>query len=46
MNAKEQKAAVKAFADKWKGKGYEKGETHSFWIELLGRTKELVFPMQ
>ena len=35
MKESEQKAAAKAFAEKWKGKGYEKGETHSFWIELL-----------
>ena len=35
MKESEQKAAARAFADKWKGKGYEKGETHSFWIELL-----------
>ncbi len=25
--------AAKKFAEKWKGRGYEKGETHSFWIE-------------
>ena len=35
MKESEQKAAAKVFADKWKGKGYEKGETQSFWIELL-----------
>lgn len=23
------------FAQKWEGRGYEKGETHSFWLELL-----------
>lgn len=31
----EQKKAAKAFADKWQGRGYEKGETQSFWSELL-----------
>ncbi len=35
MKESEQKAAARAFAEKWKGRGYEKGETHSFWIELL-----------
>ena len=23
------------FAEKWAGRGYEKGDTHSFWLELL-----------
>ena len=35
MKEAEQKAAAKKFAETWKGRGYEKGETHSFWIELL-----------
>jgi|GEM_PF-3658106 len=30
MKESEQKAAAKAFAETWKGRGYEKGETHSF----------------
>lgn len=30
MNAREQKAAAKAFAEKWKDKGNEKSDTHSF----------------
>ena len=30
-----QKIAAKAFAERWKGKGYEKGESQSFWIDLL-----------
>lgn len=30
-----QKEAAKAFADRWAGKGYEKGESQTFWIELL-----------
>ncbi|EYT50517.1 class I SAM-dependent DNA methyltransferase [Brachybacterium muris] len=28
-------ARAKAFAQKWAGRGYEKGDTHSFWLELL-----------
>ena len=30
-----QRQAAKAFAAKWSGKGYEKGESQPFWIELL-----------
>ena len=29
------KKAAKEFAEKWFGKGYEKGESQLFWIELL-----------
>ena len=32
---KQQAAAAKKFAAKWQGRGYEKGDTQSFWIELL-----------
>jgi len=35
LNEKEQKAAAKAFAANWQGKGYEKGETQPFWLSLL-----------
>ncbi len=35
LTASEQKKAAKAFAEKWKGRGYEKGETQRFWFELL-----------
>lgn len=35
MTDKEQKAAAKKFAESWKGKGYEKGQSQLFWIELL-----------
>ncbi len=36
MTDKEQKAAARAFAEKWlKKEGYEKGETQQFWIDLL-----------
>lgn len=31
----EQKKAARAFAEKWQGRGYEKGETQLFWVELL-----------
>ncbi len=29
------KKAAKEFAEKWRGKGYEKGESQVFWLELL-----------
>lgn len=35
MTDTEQRAAAKAFAEHWKGRGYEKGESQSFWLELL-----------
>lgn len=35
MTDKEQKSAAKKFAESWKGKGYEKGQSQLFWIELL-----------
>lgn len=35
MNTALQVAAAKEFAEKWKGKGYEKGESQKFWSELL-----------
>ncbi|MBU5306004.1 DNA methyltransferase [Eubacterium callanderi] len=30
-----QRIAAKKFADTWKGKGYEKGESQKFWLALL-----------
>ena len=35
MTDSQQRAAAKAFAAFWKGKGYEKGESQSFWLSLL-----------
>ncbi|MFL6092378.1 type IIL restriction-modification enzyme MmeI, partial [Corynebacterium durum] len=35
MNLKTEKAAAKAFVKRWHGRGYEKGDTHSFWLDLL-----------
>ena len=35
MKASEQKAAAKAFAEKWDGVGDEKQHTQTFWLELL-----------
>lgn len=35
MKEFEQKKMVKAFVKHWQGKGYEKGESQKFWIDLL-----------
>lgn len=35
MRADLQKKAAKEFAAYWKGRGYEKGESQKFWIDLL-----------
>ena len=35
MNNIEQKKQAKAFVDRWTGKGYEKGESQRYWIDLL-----------
>ena len=32
---KQQKAAATEFAKRWTGKGYEKGESQRFWLDLL-----------
>lgn len=35
INVKEQQKAAKEFAKRWEGRGYEKGESNLFWIDLL-----------
>lgn len=35
MNNQAQKKAAKKFAEFWKDKGYEKGESQKFWLSLL-----------
>ena len=35
MNNAQQRSAAKAFAEFWAGKGYEKGQSQSFWLSLL-----------
>ena len=35
MRDTQNKAAAKAFSEYWKDKGYEKGESQSFWLSLL-----------
>jgi len=34
-NEKQQAAAAEKFANRWAGRGYEKGDSQSFWMELL-----------
>ena len=35
MKEAEQRCAAREFAEFWKGKGYEKGQSQSFWLSLL-----------
>ncbi len=35
MNSTKRKLAAKKFVEHWTGKGYEKGESQTFWISLL-----------
>ncbi|MBR6424126.1 MAG: methylase, partial [Bacteroidales bacterium] len=35
LSASVQQKAAKKFVERWEGKGYEKGETQRFWLELL-----------
>ena len=41
-----QRQAAKAFVRDWLGKGYEKGETARFWMNLLGRVFGVGNPSQ
>ena len=40
-----QRQVVKAFVKDWMGKGYEKGETQRFWLDLLHRVFGIDNPM-
>ena len=42
----QQRNAAKKFAAEWEGRGYEKGETHAFWMELLQTVCGVVNPAQ
>lgn len=46
MNDVQQRNAAKHFADFWKGKGYEKGETQKFWLSLLGEVLGVEHPAE
>ena len=42
----QQRNAAKKFAAEWKDRGYEKGETHAFWMELLQSVCGVANPAQ
>lgn len=46
MNAKEQSQAAKKFAESWKEKGYEKGQSQSFWLQLLNEVYGIQSPTE
>ncbi len=46
MTENERKKAAKAFADYWADKGYEKGQSQSFWLSLLRDIFEIEHPEQ
>lgn len=46
MTDKEQREAAKGFANYWKDKGYEKGESQKFWMSLLRDVYGIEHPEQ
>jgi hypothetical protein len=46
MTDVERRAAAKQFAEYWKGKGYEKGESQPFWLSLLQKVYGVESPEQ
>lgn len=46
MLEKEQKQAAKQFAEFWKDKGYEKGQSQTFWLQLLSQVYGIERPEQ
>lgn len=42
----EQQKAARHFAETWQGKGYEKGESQSFWISLLNEVLGIKHPTE
>ena len=44
MTIKEQEKNAKEFAEYWKGKGYEKGESQKFWLSLLRNVFDIEEP--
>ena len=41
-----QRTAAKQFVEDWTGRGYEKGESQKFWIQLLGEVLGVEHPAQ
>ena len=46
MTDTQQRAAAKKFANVWKGKGYEKGQSQPFWLSLLRDVHGVEHPEQ
>ena len=46
MSNKTSQEKIKAFVERWKGKGYEKGESQVFWIELLTDVLDVETPSE
>ena len=44
MTDKQQAAAAAEFAERWKGRGYERGESQPFWIDLLSNVYGIETP--
>ena len=46
MTAIQQQKAAKAFSEFWQGKGYEKGESQTYWLTLLNQVFGVEHPEQ
>lgn len=46
MMDSKQRLATKSFVQSWTGKGYEKGESQPFWLQLLGEVLGVEHPAQ
>lgn len=46
MMDSKQRLAAKSFVQSWTGKGYEKGESQPFWLQLLGEVLGVKHPAQ
>ncbi|MCD7780025.1 MAG: hypothetical protein LUH05_05065 [Candidatus Gastranaerophilales bacterium] len=46
MQEVKQRAAIKEFVKQWQGKGYEKGQSQSFWLSLLRDVLGIEHPEQ
>ncbi len=44
MTEKEQKKEAKKLIEIWKNKGYEKGQSQAFWLQLLNRVYGIEIP--
>ncbi|MBR0065500.1 MAG: hypothetical protein IJQ06_07910 [Paludibacteraceae bacterium] len=46
MTAIQSQKAAKAFSEFWQGKGYEKGESQTYWLTLLNQVFGVEHPEQ